>query len=180
MIALRRIRIFVSSPGDLDDERGQCDVRGMAAAAAPTYIFFYFCEAPIPATLAWEAADQLKAINSFRTELKHKGLVGSYEVRANFGDKVRRDLVLVLSRLLHADEPPGGSPSGPLSGRSIPISNRARARGKRRARIRGAPRRNALWTASNPPHGGHRLQPPHTRPIDVRSTAGADGKRLAR
>lgn len=33
-------------------------------------------------------------------------MIGSYEVRANFCDKLRRDLVLVLSRLLHADESP--------------------------------------------------------------------------
>lgn len=185
MGAPRRIRIFVSSPGDLNDERDQCGVvvqelnttlrallpeKGVelelirweththpdltgepqqvvddqietdyhifvglmwtrfgtstsragsgtehefrAAYAGweqwrrPAHLLFYFCEAPIPATLAWESADQLKAINSFRTELRQKGLTGSYEVRASFGDKLRRDLVLVLSKLLRADEPP--------------------------------------------------------------------------
>lgn len=185
MSAPRRIRIFVSSPGDLNDERDQCGVvvqelnttlhallpkkgvelelirweththpdltgepqrvvddqietdyhifvgmmwtrfgtstsragsgtehefrsayAGWEERRLPAHLLFYFCEAPIPATLAWESADELKAINGFRTELGQKGLTGSYEVRANFGDKLRRDLVLVLSKLLRADEPP--------------------------------------------------------------------------
>lgn len=185
MNGLRRIRIFVSSPGDLSDERDQCSTvvqelnttlrvlmpeRGVelelirweththpdltgapqqvvddqieidydifvgmmwtrfgtptsragsgtehefrAAYAGwqqrrrPRHLLFYFCEAPIPVALAREAADELKAINGFHTELKQKGLIGSYEVRATFGDKLRRDLVLILSKLLHTDESP--------------------------------------------------------------------------
>lgn len=72
----------------------------------PSHILFYFCEEAIPVSVAGEHADQLKAIYGFRTELERKGLIGSYSAHGQFGDKVRPDLVLVISRLLHADEPP--------------------------------------------------------------------------
>jgi hypothetical protein len=79
---------------------------GWEQARRPAHILFYFCEEEIPAKMARENADQLKAVQAFRTELERKGLVGSYPSHQDFADKVRRDLVLVLSRLLHADEPP--------------------------------------------------------------------------
>jgi Domain of unknown function (DUF4062) len=80
--------------------------RGWEEARHPTHLLFYFCEAPISAALAGQMADQLKSVYAFRTELSQQGLVGSYQDRDRFGDKVRRDLVLVLSRLLSAEAPP--------------------------------------------------------------------------
>jgi hypothetical protein len=79
---------------------------GWEKARRPAHILFYFCDEAIPASVAGENADQLKAIHAFRTELERKGLIGSYGFHRDFADRVRRDLVLVLSKLLHADEPP--------------------------------------------------------------------------
>lgn len=79
---------------------------GWEDARRPAHIMFYFCNAAIPAHIAGESADQLKAVYAFRTELAQHGLVGSYEDRSQFGDQLRRDLVRVLSRLLHAKQPP--------------------------------------------------------------------------
>ena len=78
----------------------------------PAHILFYFCEEPYPATLALESAVQLQAIHDFRLELTQKGLIGSYGTHAGFGDKLRRDLVLVVSRMLHAGEPPSSIAEG--------------------------------------------------------------------
>lgn len=74
--------------------------KGWEEARKPAHLLFYFCEAPISAALAGQMADQLKAVYAFRTQLSQLGLVGSYEDREHFGDQVRRDLVLVLGRLL--------------------------------------------------------------------------------
>lgn len=79
--------------------------RGWENSRRPGHLLFYFCEAPIGAAVAGQMADQLGAIYAFRTELSRLGLVGSYEDRAHFGDRVRRDLILVLSRLLRKDAP---------------------------------------------------------------------------
>lgn len=70
----------------------------------PAHILFYFCDAMIPPRLAREQAEQLQAIDKFRSELETKGLIGSYEDRGIFADRVRRDLVSVVSRLLHSTE----------------------------------------------------------------------------
>ncbi|WP_154794122.1 DUF4062 domain-containing protein [Occultella kanbiaonis] len=75
--------------------------RGWETKRRPAHLLFYFCEASIPPKVAGEHADQLKAVFDFRTELSNQGLVGSYEDRSRFSDTVRRDLVLVLARLLH-------------------------------------------------------------------------------
>ena len=72
----------------------------------PAHILFYFCEQDIPASVAWDHADQLKAVHAFRTDLERRGLIGSYPSHRDFADTVRPALVRVLSRLLHADEPP--------------------------------------------------------------------------
>ena len=47
----------------------------------------------------WRA--KMADVLAFRTELSQLGLVGFYEDRNRFRDKVRRDLILVLSRLLN-------------------------------------------------------------------------------
>jgi hypothetical protein len=72
----------------------------------PSHILFYFCEEPIPASVAIAGADQLKSIQAFKDELQQRGLIGQYASHSAFGEKVRRDLVLVLSRILHAAERP--------------------------------------------------------------------------
>lgn len=79
---------------------------GWEESGRPGHLLFYFCEAPIGAAVAGEMAAQLGAIHAFRTELSQLGLVGSYEDRSRFGDRVRRDLVLVLSRLLREGAAP--------------------------------------------------------------------------
>ena len=80
--------------------------KGWEERRRPSHILFYFSEAPISTKLTAAEATQLGEVIDFRTELERKGLVGSYRSRQKFGDLVRRDLVLVLSRLLHAGEPP--------------------------------------------------------------------------
>jgi len=95
-----------SRAGSGTEDEFRAAYAGWEEARRPAHILFYFCEEAIPANVAQENADQLKAIYTFRTELEQKGLIGSYPSHRDFGDKVRRDLVLVLSRLLHADEPP--------------------------------------------------------------------------
>jgi hypothetical protein len=95
-----------SKAGSGTEQEFRAAYAGWEERRRPSHVLFYFCEEAIPASVAWQGADQLKAINTFRTELERKGLVGSYGSHGQFGDKVRRDLVLVLSRLLHADEPP--------------------------------------------------------------------------
>ena len=76
--------------------------RGWEEARRPAHLLFYFCEEPI----APAKAGQLNAVLAFRNELSQQGLVGSYEDRARFGDQVRRDLVLLLSRLLNVGAAP--------------------------------------------------------------------------
>jgi len=71
--------------------------RSWEEARRPAHLLFYFCEAPMAPAMAGQMADVL----AFRTELSQLGLVGSYEDRNRFRDKVRRDLILVLSRLLN-------------------------------------------------------------------------------
>lgn len=181
MTSVRRIKIFVSSPGDLPEERAQCgrlveefntivgalmpdqDIRlelirweththpdlaghpqrvvddqlgmdfdifigimwsrfgtptwqagsgtehefrnayaGWSARRRPAHILFYFCEAPV------ERPDDAErdAIRAFRQELERIGLVGVYDDRALFADKLRRDMALVLGRVLHGNRPP--------------------------------------------------------------------------
>jgi hypothetical protein len=80
--------------------------RGWEESRRPGHLLFYFCEAPIGAAVAGQMADQLGAVYAFRTELSRLGLVGAYEDRSRFGDRVRRDLVLVLSRLLREGPAP--------------------------------------------------------------------------
>jgi hypothetical protein len=70
----------------------------------PAHLLFYFCDAPIPAQLARESADQLGKVNRFRIELEQMGLVGRYESRSEFGNQARRDLVHVVGRLLHPEQ----------------------------------------------------------------------------
>jgi hypothetical protein len=81
--------------------------QGWEETRRPAHLLFYFCEAPIGAALAGQIADQLGAVYAFRQELSQLGLVGAYEDRSRFGDRVRRDLVLVLSQLLRE----GGAPA---------------------------------------------------------------------
>lgn len=95
-----------SRAGSGTEDEFRAAYAGWEEARRPSHILFYFCEEAIPANVAQENADQLKAIYTFRTELERKGLIGSYPLHRDFGHKVRQDLVLVLSRLLHADEPP--------------------------------------------------------------------------
>jgi hypothetical protein len=68
------------------------------------HLLFYFCDAPIPAQLARESADQLGKVHVFRTELEQMGLIGRYESRSEFGNQARRDLTRVVGRLLHPDQ----------------------------------------------------------------------------
>jgi hypothetical protein len=70
----------------------------------PAHLLFYFCDAPIPAQLARESADQLGKVHVFRTELEQMGLIGRYESRSEFGNQARRDLIRVVGRLLHPDQ----------------------------------------------------------------------------
>lgn len=93
--------------------------RGWEDTRRPRHLLFYFCEAPISAAFAGENAAQLGAVHAFRTELNRLGLVGSYEDRSRFADRVRRDLVLVLSRVLAESDPGAGTPG---SGVSVPSS----------------------------------------------------------
>ncbi|MFT7841731.1 hypothetical protein Q5530_36820 [Saccharothrix sp. BKS2] len=75
---------------------------GWRARRQPAHILFYFCEAPVD----HPDDTQQQAIRVFRRELERIGLVGVYDDRTSFADKVRRDLVLVLGRLLHGDRTP--------------------------------------------------------------------------
>ncbi|MGM1063230.1 hypothetical protein [Saccharothrix sp. Mg75] len=181
MTSSRRIRIFVSSPGDVQDEREQCgrvveelnavlgllvvdrEIRlelirweththpdlaghpqgvvdeqlgtefdlfigmmwsrfgtptwsagsgtehefraahtGWRARRRPAHILFYFCEAPVdgPDEAQWAA------VRAFRRELEQLGLVGVYDDRARFADKLRLDLVHVLGRMLRGTSAP--------------------------------------------------------------------------
>lgn len=96
-----------SSAGSGTEREFRAAYQGWQERRLPAHILFYFGEAPIPAQLARENAEQLKAVNDLRTELAQKGLIGSYwyDARVDFGSQVRRDLVLVVSRLLNAAEP---------------------------------------------------------------------------
>jgi hypothetical protein len=95
-----------STAGSGTEHEFRAAQRGWEDARRPSHLLFYFCEAPIAPKMAGETADQLKAVYAFRTELSRKGLVGSYEDRSRFGDQVRRDLVFVVSRLLHSEVAP--------------------------------------------------------------------------
>lgn len=94
-----------STAGSGTEHEFRAAYTGWQERRIPAHILFYFGEAAIPAQLARENAEQLKAVNDFHVELARMGLVDSYEVTAKFGDKVRRHLVLVLSKLLNAGEP---------------------------------------------------------------------------
>ncbi|MFD7654805.1 hypothetical protein ACFV4N_12590 [Actinosynnema sp. NPDC059797] len=75
---------------------------GWRTRRRPAHMLFYFCEAPVDDPDDGER----EAILAFRRELERIGLVGVYDDRASFADKIRRDLVLVLGRLLHGDRLP--------------------------------------------------------------------------
>ncbi|GAA1305678.1 hypothetical protein [Saccharothrix xinjiangensis] len=81
---------------------------GWRARRRPAHVLFYFCEAPVDDPDDGER----EAILAFRRELERIGLVGVYDDRAAFADKVRRDLVLVLGRILHGHRRPAGAVSG--------------------------------------------------------------------
>lgn len=95
----------------------------------PRHLLFYFCEAPVKPSFAGANAAQLAAVHRFRTELSQLGLIGSYEDRSRFGDRVRRDLVLVLSRLLAGPAPTAAGAGTPLS-RGASEAELAIARGR--------------------------------------------------
>jgi len=49
--------------------------RGWEEARRPSHLLIYFCNAPIPANVAGEFADQLKSVYEFHSELRRQGLV---------------------------------------------------------------------------------------------------------
>jgi hypothetical protein len=92
--------------GSGTEEEFRAAYRGWEERRVPAHILFYFCEAPIPAPIAWKNAGQLQMIDEFRSELLRKGLVGFYQSQATFADTVRPVLIRVMSRILHAGQQP--------------------------------------------------------------------------
>jgi hypothetical protein len=79
--------------------------QGWSEKRRPSHIVFYFCDADVkmkgrtPAEL-----QQLVDVRSFRDELRHLGLIGSYDDRARFGDMVRKDLALLVGGILRSEQ----------------------------------------------------------------------------
>ena len=69
-------------------------------------IMVYFCRSPAAMPDDEEVVEQLRKVVRFREELCRQGLARDYDGHADFADHVRRDLVLVLGQLLHANSSP--------------------------------------------------------------------------
>lgn len=95
-----------SQAGSGTEQEFRAAYSGWEERRRPRHILFYFCEEPVPMSVAGPNAAQLGAVHEFRTELERKGLIGSYPAHGDFAGKVRPDLVRVISRLLHAGEAP--------------------------------------------------------------------------
>ncbi|MEA2705050.1 MAG: hypothetical protein QOD63_2995, partial [Actinomycetota bacterium] len=73
------------------------------ATGAPR-ILFYFSDVAMPANLSSAEVRQLGAVVNFREELGKQGLVKSYASPDEFPDVVRRDLIRLVGRILHAND----------------------------------------------------------------------------
>ena len=82
-------------------------LEGMKRRGKPAHILFYFCE-EMPSSHAEmsENAEQIALVRDFRKELSQLGLIAPYAPRTTFGDKVRRDLIQVISKQLHTERAP--------------------------------------------------------------------------
>jgi hypothetical protein len=81
-------------------------------------IMVYFCRSSAAIPDDEKAVEQLRKVVRFREQLFREGLARDYDEHADFADHVRRDLVLVLGQLLHANSSPASVVSGVARGSS--------------------------------------------------------------